>query len=702
MKLSNLILKSIFIISIISILSTFLISIILQYNTFINEREYIKKELVEVKKDEIKREVLKIYNQIEYEQKKIEQNTKERLKQRVQQAHNIASAIYEENKNKKDSNEIKYLIVTALKNISFNEKRAYYFINSNNGKAILFNTKNLINSNKNLWNLKDNKGRFLIQEQSKIALNKDEGFLINYFVKPDLEDNKEYPKLSFVKNFKAFNWHIGMGEYLDDIEYQTREKILKDIASFRYGTDGYIFVNSLDKKALVFDGKKLSPPKAYPNEKLFKQQVNAIKNEDGDFLFYKFKKLNTQEEFPKIAYVKLFEKWNWIIGSGVYIDNIDNEIKRQEDIFKNAIIRQAGTSILIIALLSFIVFLISRKISKYIDNNVKYLIKQFKNASKEHKLIKTKELSFKEFSILGKSLNATLVSRNETELKLKSYINLVDQNIIISETDENGIITEANNAFCKISGYTKEELIGNSHKIVKHPDTPKKVFEEMWKDLKNGKSWRGELKNRKKNGYFYWVDIVIHPRFLDGKIIGYTALRQDITDKKKVEYLSITDELTQLYNRRHFNEKIEKELNRAKRENHFISFFMLDLDHFKDFNDTYGHQAGDEALKKVSKILKSHTKRASDFAFRIGGEEFAILACFSKEESIKFAKLIQEDIEKLKIEHKTSQTSSYITISIGLVVRKGLEVKDSKELYMLADKALYKAKEEGRNRVSIS
>lgn len=702
MKLSNLMLKAIFIVSIISILSTFLISIIVQYNTFVKERDYIKQELVEIRKDEIKREVLKIYNQIKYEQERIDQNNRNKLKQRVQQAHNIATAIYEENKISKSSNEIKYLIVTALKNVSFNEKRAYFFINSNKGKAILFNTKSLINLNKNIWDLQDKQGSFLIRKQSKIASEKGEGFLTNYFVKPDLNDQKEYPKLSFIKNFKPYDWHIGMGEYLDDITFQTKEKMLKEISSFHFGTDGYIFINSLEKKALVFDGKKLNPPKEYPNEILFKEQLNAIKNKDGNFLFYKFKKLNSIEKFPKIAYVKLFKEWSWIIGTGVYIDNIDEEILRQEEIFKNTIIKQTGNSLLIIGLLSLIVFLISRKISKYIDRNVMYLIKQFKNASEDHKLIKIEELNFKEFSILGKNLNKTLTSRNETEIKLKNYVHIVDEHVIISETDEKGIITEANNAFCKISGYTKKELIGKPHNIVRHPDMPQKLFKNIWEELQKGKSWRGEIKNKKKNGDSYWVKIIIHPKYYEEKIVGYTALRHDITDKKKVEYLSITDELTQLYNRRHFNLKIEKELNRAKRDNYNMSFLMLDIDYFKNYNDTYGHQAGDEALKKVSQVLKGHTQRASDSAFRIGGEEFVIISSFSNKKSIEFSESIQKEIESLKIEHKTSESSSYLTISIGLVVRKGSEILNSKELYILADKALYKAKKEGRNRISIS
>ncbi|WP_428028566.1 diguanylate cyclase, partial [Arcobacter sp.] len=219
----------------------------------------------------------------------------------------------------------------------------------------------------------------------------------------------------------------------------------------------------------------------------------------------------------------------------------------------------------------------------------------------------------------------------------------------------------------------------------------------------NGIKWEGELKNLKKNGEVYWVHIAIHPNYQKGKLVGYTAIRQDITDKKRVEYLSITDELTQTYNRRYFNTKIEEEINRAKRNNYYLGFIMLDIDHFKLYNDTYGHHAGDLALQKVATILKKHTSRASDFAFRLGGEEFGILFSYKNEnESLEYANLIKNEIFELKIEHTTSTVVPHITASLGLVVKKGQDIKNVQTIYKLADEALYNAKASGRNKVFVS
>lgn len=122
---------------------------------------------------------------------------------------------------------------------------------------------------------------------------------------------------------------------------------------------------------------------------------------------------------------------------------------------------------------------------------------------------------------------------------IKQYLNAVDDSFIISHTDTKGIITYANKAFCKISKYSHEELIGQPHSIVRHPDVAKHVFSEMWKKIKSGRIWTGSIKNIDKDGEEYFVKTMIFPIYEDGKIVEYIALREDITDlveaKKKIK-----------------------------------------------------------------------------------------------------------------------------------------------------------------------
>jgi len=285
--------------------------------------------------------------------------------------------------------------------------------------------------------------------------------------------------------------------------------------------------------------------------------------------------------------------------------------------------------------------------------------------------------------------------------KIVTFLDIVDKNVITSTTDLSGRISSASQAFCDISGYSKKELLGKNHNIVRHSDMPSEIYKDLWETIKSGKVWNGELLNKRKDGTSYWVDTTITPQYDSaGKLYSFTAIRQDITDKKTIEILSITDSLTKLYNRRHFNVTFENEISRIKRDGKYLSFLMMDIDHFKLYNDTYGHQKGDHVLEKVGEVLNIHTKRASDFAFRLGGEEFGILfSGLNESDALHFAQTVIKSIEDLKIEHCKNSASKYVTASAGLIVSKSEMLRNSKEIYLLTDDLLYKAKQEGRNRV---
>ena len=288
------------------------------------------------------------------------------------------------------------------------------------------------------------------------------------------------------------------------------------------------------------------------------------------------------------------------------------------------------------------------------------------------------------------------------EAQFKEYIELVDKNIITSSTDLIGDITYVSDAFCNISGYTKEELMGKNHRIIRHPDLPNSFYKNMWDTVTADQIWEGEIKNRKKDGSHYWVKATIYPIYdIYGNKIGYTAIRQDITDKKIIEEISITDGLTNIYNRRYFNEMFPKLINGAKRHNELLCFLIMDIDHFKQYNDTYGHQMGDEVLISVAAMLKNSLHRADDYCFRLGGEEFGIIfKTDTKEKAFEFAQTIRKNIEDLKIEHKQSSTSKFVTASLGLVCNAANDIIDDDEIYSQADKMLYRSKESGRNKVS--
>jgi len=172
---------------------------------------------------------------------------------------------------------------------------------------------------------------------------------------------------------------------------------------------------------------------------------------------------------------------------------------------------------------------------------------------------------------------------------------------------------------------------------------------------------------------------------------------------KKLENVSYTDSLTSLHNRRYFNFIYEKELRRAKRENKYITFMMLDIDFFKQYNDTYGHIEGDYALKSVAKVLQDILKRPSDYLFRLGGEEFGVLLSDTDEKnSSLIAQKICDFVRGREIKHEGSKVNEFLTISVGVVCCIADESLDDEYLITCADEMLYKAKDAGRDRYLLT
>jgi diguanylate cyclase (GGDEF)-like protein len=174
--------------------------------------------------------------------------------------------------------------------------------------------------------------------------------------------------------------------------------------------------------------------------------------------------------------------------------------------------------------------------------------------------------------------------------------------------------------------------------------------------------------------------------------------KQYITALKEA---SITDPLTQLYNRRHLDVMFHEKFLKAQANDSYFAFFILDIDHFKGYNDNYGHIAGDNALKAVADVLKESMRREADSVFRLGGEEFAGILMADKESKIFYViENIRKNIEALQIEHRGSAFGS-LTVSIGACIIKGKQDEDLDKMYKIADKALYEAKTQGRNQIRV-
>jgi len=177
---------------------------------------------------------------------------------------------------------------------------------------------------------------------------------------------------------------------------------------------------------------------------------------------------------------------------------------------------------------------------------------------------------------------------------------------------------------------------------------------------------------------------------------------KELSYTQELRRLSTTDSLTEVYNRHYFQEVLDSKVKELANTDLYLTFFILDIDHFKLYNDQFGHHEGDKVLYQVAQAVHSYIKRQDDLVFRLGGEEFGgLLASEHPKETGEWVAQLKNEIEALHIEHADEAPEKYITISIGVFSAKVKDIGTITCLYRIADKALYQAKHQGRNQAVI-
>ncbi|MDR6983021.1 diguanylate cyclase (GGDEF)-like protein/PAS domain S-box-containing protein [Rheinheimera pacifica] len=266
-------------------------------------------------------------------------------------------------------------------------------------------------------------------------------------------------------------------------------------------------------------------------------------------------------------------------------------------------------------------------------------------------------------------------------------------------TDKDGIIQSVNPSFCHITGYSMQDVIGNSPRLLSSGRHQPDFYHSMWQVLLQQGRWQGEIWNKRKNGEQYpqWLTITAI-RNEEQQISQFAAIFSDITERKqqeqKIHQLAYIDELTGLANRRMFLDRLQLSLANAHRHKHKLAVMFLDLDLFKRINDTLGHQAGDQALKEVASRI-SATVREGESVARLGGDEFTILLPEVTDGSTVeyLAKRMISQIEKPV---RLLGQEFFLTTSIGIAVYPQ-DGSTAEQLVKHADVAMYQAKSAGRN-----
>jgi len=284
--------------------------------------------------------------------------------------------------------------------------------------------------------------------------------------------------------------------------------------------------------------------------------------------------------------------------------------------------------------------------------------------------------------------------------------NLVDDNPLIF----------VNPAFERMTGYSSEEITNVNCRYLQNDDREQVELKIVKKAIKEGQYCLVIVRNYRKDGTMFWNELSISPIYDEnGVVTNFIGIQKDVTTRVLIqqqlrdenqsladirvnlEQLAIKDGLTGIYNRRFFDMQLEIQWGIARRNNEPLTLIMIDVDFFKQFNDIYGHNAGDNALKRVADSLNKSFMRSSDFVARYGGEEFVVLSAgMTQKQAELFTATLCQRVRDLGIPHSTSSTG-YLTVSIGFSVQAFATHDHSSVLLGRADKALYAAKQRGRD-----
>ncbi|ANJ57366.1 putative bifunctional diguanylate cyclase/phosphodiesterase [Pseudomonas silesiensis] len=286
----------------------------------------------------------------------------------------------------------------------------------------------------------------------------------------------------------------------------------------------------------------------------------------------------------------------------------------------------------------------------------------------------------------------------------EKYRRAVDAAAIFSETDLSGRITYVNDQFCAVSGYSREELLGQNHRLLNSGLHSAEFFAGLWRTIAQGSVWKGEICNRAKDGSLYWVESTMVPVLDDatGKVDRYLSIRFDISEKRQLlhslQWRVGHDVLTGLPNRAFLSDLLDQALEFSRQENIPLAVCMVDLDGFKAVNDGYGHASGDLLLVEVAKRLRSIV-RGEDVVARLAGDEFVLVLRYVRDLP-ELRAALNRVLGAISAPYTLHGKELNVFASIGVTLFPH-DNEDAGTLLRHADQAMYLAKQGGRNRFHL-
>ncbi len=743
---------------------------------------------------------------LEFNRQRTEAVLRERLREQVDTAMQVAQAIHDQEIARRPASEVKRLIVEALRPVRFFDGRGYYFIDDMQGQFILLPTSPRLEGTTNLDNQDDTGHNIMRGLIAAGRLPEGQGYSRYRWYPPD-NPQQMADKLAYVRHFAPFDWIIGTGDYTHHWEQLQKSVVVARLRELRFGQTGYIGLLDRDGTSLLshsdvsLEGKRVEQMPAAQAKAL--QRLVDKAAQGGGYVDYNWPDASLGMTVPKAALVHTVQPWGWVLIATMQ----DNELQSalQHELALEGRDDQRRWRELLVALV--LALALGAAVSLAFGRWTRFLFLRYQhNTARNHQVIRDSEAllravfdnaavgiaqldthgrflkvnpylarfleqdaqamvaqgaTFMQFTpagdlpasqaavrrlLEGEVSHVTLDKRYvtargdqvwgsvalhlvrdargqpayfiaavhditankqaEAQLKLAAGVFIhAREGIMITEVD--GTIVDVNAAFTEITGYTREEAVGQNPRILSsHLHTPQE-FQSMWSTLISTGQWYGEVWNRRKNGeVFAEMQTISAVRDEAGVTQNYVALFSDITaikeHQRQLEHIAHFDVLTGLPNRVLLADRLQQAMYQCQRRRVSLAVVYLDLDGFKAVNDAHGHDAGDELLRVLSQRMKD-ALRGSDTLARVGGDEFvAVLVDLGNAADSEplLVRLLQAASSPAEVTGTTGAVVLQVSASAGVTLYPD-DNTDADLLMRHADQAMYAAKQAGKNRYHL-